>query len=301
MENINNQLIKNARIGKLRGVIKYLNKGANIHADNDRALRWSCANGHIKVVSELIKRGANIHAYFNNSLVCSSKNGNTEIVTELLKNNANPNYNLMRGFAHDDPLESSFKENHVDVSKILIEYGANVDVIEGGTLCRLIAENNLEMLIMYLQYASINISMLYNLLKFSMDLCRLDIISLLFEKCTDLYDMINGAFLYGVETRADVAVVMLLLKLGADVRAGNDAALEHCVINCQLEMAEILLGHGGSLCDTIFKALENNFDDNIARLIFSYCNESDYDKFPHAFVMDNINPTKNAQNYALKN
>ena len=35
--------------------------GANIHADNDYALRWACERGHSKVAKFLVEKGANIH------------------------------------------------------------------------------------------------------------------------------------------------------------------------------------------------------------------------------------------------
>ena len=39
-----------------------LESGANVHADDDRALRWAARNGHHEVVKLLLERGANVHA-----------------------------------------------------------------------------------------------------------------------------------------------------------------------------------------------------------------------------------------------
>jgi ankyrin repeat protein len=43
-------------------VVRYLvEQGANIHAHNDYALRWSAQNGHLEVVHYLIDQGADIN------------------------------------------------------------------------------------------------------------------------------------------------------------------------------------------------------------------------------------------------
>ena len=56
-------------------VIKYLlENGANIHADNDYALRISAEMGYLEVVKYLIEKGANIHAEDDESLIYSARN-----------------------------------------------------------------------------------------------------------------------------------------------------------------------------------------------------------------------------------
>ena len=44
-------------------IVKYLvDNGADIHADNDCALRWAARKGNLEVVQYLVGNGANIHA-----------------------------------------------------------------------------------------------------------------------------------------------------------------------------------------------------------------------------------------------
>ena len=44
-------------------IVKYLvDNGANIHADDDCALREAAVNGYLEVVKYLVEKGANIHA-----------------------------------------------------------------------------------------------------------------------------------------------------------------------------------------------------------------------------------------------
>jgi ankyrin repeat protein len=66
-------------------VVKLLIKNkANIHANDDYALRWSSSNGYIEVVKFLIEKGANIHADDDYALRWSSSNGHIEVVKFLI-------------------------------------------------------------------------------------------------------------------------------------------------------------------------------------------------------------------------
>ena len=51
-----------AERGKLELVKTYIQLGADIHADDDDALRWASSGGHLSVVKYLVECGANIHA-----------------------------------------------------------------------------------------------------------------------------------------------------------------------------------------------------------------------------------------------
>ena len=42
--------------------------GANIHAENDEALRYAASQGHVEAVELLLENGANIHTYNNYAL-----------------------------------------------------------------------------------------------------------------------------------------------------------------------------------------------------------------------------------------
>jgi ankyrin repeat protein len=60
-------------------VVRYLvEKGANVHADNDYALRWSAQNGHLDVVRCLVEKGANVRADNDYALRLSAQNGYTK-------------------------------------------------------------------------------------------------------------------------------------------------------------------------------------------------------------------------------
>ena len=59
---VNEYLIEGSKNGRLDQVIIALKNGANIHADNDIALRLASENGHLEVVKYLVENRANIHA-----------------------------------------------------------------------------------------------------------------------------------------------------------------------------------------------------------------------------------------------
>ena len=66
-------------------VVKYLvEQGADVHADDDCALRWAASSGHLKVVEYLVEQGADIHAEDDEALRWAANNGHFGVV-EFLK------------------------------------------------------------------------------------------------------------------------------------------------------------------------------------------------------------------------
>ena len=56
-------------------VVKYLvDNGADIHANDDCALRWAAEHGRLEVVKYLIDNGADIHARGDRALNFATKN-----------------------------------------------------------------------------------------------------------------------------------------------------------------------------------------------------------------------------------
>ena len=60
-----------------------IDQGINIHAYNDKALRWVSDNGHIDVVKFLVENGADIHALDDYALRWASLNGHSDVVKFL--------------------------------------------------------------------------------------------------------------------------------------------------------------------------------------------------------------------------
>ena len=71
-------------------MFKYLlEKGANVHAGDDYALRWASERGHTNVVKLLLEHGADVHADNNGALRCASAMGHIDVVRLLLEYGAN--------------------------------------------------------------------------------------------------------------------------------------------------------------------------------------------------------------------
>jgi hypothetical protein len=69
----------------VEGLKWMLERGADIHACDDSALRWSAQYGHLEVVRLLLERGADIHADDDLALRWSAHNGHLEVVRLLLE------------------------------------------------------------------------------------------------------------------------------------------------------------------------------------------------------------------------
>ena len=120
-----------------------LEKGANIHSNDDRALRIASSNGHLKVVIILVNEGANIHADDDEALIWASRYGYLEVVKFLIESGANIHADK------DKALKWSKQEGHLEVVKYLIESGANIHVNNDYAM-RWAKENNRNDIIKYL-------------------------------------------------------------------------------------------------------------------------------------------------------
>jgi ankyrin repeat protein len=75
---LNEKLVRAARDGDAPRVQKMLAYGADVHAWDDVALRWSAGNGHTVIVSMLLARGADVHAKNDEALRMAESNGHVE-------------------------------------------------------------------------------------------------------------------------------------------------------------------------------------------------------------------------------
>ena len=71
------------------GTFKYLiEKGADVHIENDYALRYSAENGHLDVVKYLVEKGADVHADNDYALKYSARNSHLDVVKFLVEKGA---------------------------------------------------------------------------------------------------------------------------------------------------------------------------------------------------------------------
>jgi hypothetical protein len=116
-------LVEACKLGDLESINELLDRGADIHANNDNALQWSAGCGYVEVVRLLLDRGANIHASNDQALRCSAENGHLEVVRLLLDRGANihaDNDEALRWSAYNGD------NGHLEVLRLLLDCGANI-------------------------------------------------------------------------------------------------------------------------------------------------------------------------------
>ena len=72
--------------------------GADVHFNDDQALRWTSFYGHLPVVEVLVKAGADVHANHDEALRHASSNGHLPVVEVLVKAGANIHPPTLRSF-----------------------------------------------------------------------------------------------------------------------------------------------------------------------------------------------------------
>lgn len=113
-------LMTAARGGHLETVRLLLSRGAKVNATererHQTALMWAVAQGHVGVVQLLVERGADIHA--------------RTTVWDQLENtagNTNPIGNFRMSHGGSTPLLFAARQGNIDVARVLIEAGADVN------------------------------------------------------------------------------------------------------------------------------------------------------------------------------
>lgn len=79
----NKFLFESSADGQLALVIEAVNRGANIRALDDLAVRWASENGYLEVVKYLVSLGADIHAQNDQVVISASEGGHLEVVKYL--------------------------------------------------------------------------------------------------------------------------------------------------------------------------------------------------------------------------
>lgn len=114
------QLFDSARTGDLKSVKRVLLEGADIHEDDDYALRVAAQNGHHDVVDLLLKSGADVRADDDLSLRLAARYGHVGVVAALLKSGA---------YVHaenDYALRMASSNGHAHVVELLLKSGADI-------------------------------------------------------------------------------------------------------------------------------------------------------------------------------
>jgi hypothetical protein len=173
--------IKNNVNKELISIIDIIIKNhADIHANNECALRWACTNGYLKIVECLIKYGADIHAKDDLAICVASENGHLNIVKCLISHGANINT------CNDYSFRYASGCGHLDIVECLISHGIDINARDGHAI----------------SYAS--------------EYGYLDVVELLIKNGADVHAD-NEYALQCASKNGHLAVVEYLMKHGADI------------------------------------------------------------------------------------
>lgn len=115
MDNINEKFVTKVKANDTDAVTALLKSGANVNAcDYSRrtALEISVGNGNLDMVIKLLGHGADMHPWDNYALWLSIKRNHLEITTVLLENGANV-YRDNKGILKD--LQKNFNKQIADL------------------------------------------------------------------------------------------------------------------------------------------------------------------------------------------
>ena len=105
-----------------------LEKGADVHAQGDYALRVASAEGHDKVVEILLEKGADVNTQGDYALRAASAGGHDKVVEILLDKGADVN---AQGGYYGNALQAALAGGHDKIVELLLDKGAEVNA-QGG-------------------------------------------------------------------------------------------------------------------------------------------------------------------------
>ncbi len=216
---LDRMLAQMAKEGSVKGVSMMLSEGADIHADNDHALKWASGKGHLEVVKYLTEEGANIRDSNDQALRGASQKGHLEIVKYLIEKGANIHAN------NDEALRLASQVGHLDTVKYLVDHGANVHAINNLALRWASKFGHLEV-VRYLIEHGADIHAEDDLaLRWASESGHLEVVKYLAEHSADIHTNNDWALIVA-SGKGHLEVVKYLIEHGADVHAENDDALK---------------------------------------------------------------------------
>lgn len=104
-------------------LVKFLvEKGIDIHYEDDAPVRYASEDGYVDIVKYLVEQGADIHALDDFALRFASERGHLDVVEYLVGQGANVNSD------NDFALRVASQNGYLKIAKILVENGADVNV-----------------------------------------------------------------------------------------------------------------------------------------------------------------------------
>jgi ankyrin repeat protein len=131
------KLIEAVQFGNMKKLMSLLNKGVdpNLHEDYGwTPLQWAAQEGNDRAVKSLIKAGAIVDALDNqgfSALMLAIGEGHDSTVRLLIANGANVNQKC-KAHKNGTPLHHACAWNRLEIAKILISYGADINAVDSA-------------------------------------------------------------------------------------------------------------------------------------------------------------------------
>jgi len=97
-----------------------LNRGADVHHNNDEALRYASVHCHCDIVGLLLEHGADVHAMKDEALLHATCQGNYSVIKLLLKHGSDVHTDA------DAVLRWASRSGRHEIVKLLLKHGADV-------------------------------------------------------------------------------------------------------------------------------------------------------------------------------
>lgn len=282
-ERIGRPLAIVANQGHFEATFVLVRLGANIHADDDHALREAISNQHDEIVYFLVQLGANVRAFFDSPVYWAAKHDNLEIL-QLLTTHQDASPEMF-----DDALYSACEFGSIGTVQYIFDKKMHLcpEIDTKGALRKAIINKHFEIVSLMLKYISIKDDVLSPAYKDhrpepnTLLVCAIafgtnEILCLLLDHGADIHAEDDCAFRYAMgferKQRHEMAKILLdrganihakdnlvfrqacrngneeavcfLLQHGADVHANNDEGIQEAIMCGHESVARILLQHG---------------------------------------------------------
>jgi ankyrin repeat protein len=257
---INMAFLIASKKGNLEIVRLLLENGADVHVENDDALRLASQEGHLEMVRLLLEKGVNVNAKYGHALRAASAAGHLEIVKLLIENGAKVNAK------EDEALREASRSGHFKIVKLLIENGAKVNAFDDVALRVASKKGYLEIAQLLLENgADVNANG-GQALSDASENGYLEIVRLLIEKGANVNANDNEALLRA-SGNEHWEIVRLLLENGANVNAHNNYAMRIASAEGYLEIVKFLAKKGANVNNSSITAAIRNGHFEIVKFL----------------------------------
>lgn len=227
----------------------------------DNLLLHACHCGHTELALALLGVGVDAEAKdddFSTAMEIAVMNGHLAIVEAMLMCGANVNY-----------LSYAAEEGQMEISKLFLEYGADVNADKGLALRQAVCARHLSIVKLLLSHGADVHAFEEEPLHTAAASGSVEIMELLLEHGADVHSYNDRALCYAARS-GNLDVVKILLRYGANINGGRYGALDWAASDGRLEVVEYLLENGATVKFDHIKDAATKGHIEVARLLMKH-------------------------------